>query len=96
MDVREERQETEHGDNLELQLLRLVRETLRQRVQPQEEVANHQYDDEEQDSGADQKPGALAWRRHEGRERMRGGRVKRITHGFAPMEGGKPISQDSS
>ena len=72
----EERQEAKHGDDLELQLVTLVRQALRQRVQLQEEVAEYQHDDDQHDRRDDQKDIGLAWRGDERREMMRGGRVK--------------------
>ena len=50
--VREQGYKPQHRDDLELQLVRLVRHALRQRVQAQEQVADRQHGDD-QDDGHD-------------------------------------------
>ena len=89
MDVGEERQEAKHGDDLELQLVPLVRQALRKRMQLQEEVAEYEQYDDQYDRRNNQKDIGLAGRSNERREVMRGGRVKLPTHRAAPVEDGK-------
>src|SRR5215204_2890284 len=83
MNVGEERQEAKHGDDLELQLVPLVRQALRQRVQLQEKVSEDQDDDDQHDRRDNQKDIGLAWRGDERREMMRSGRVSLGTHAAA-------------
>ena len=73
MDVGEERQEAKHGDDLELQLVPLVRQALRKRMQLQEEVAEYEQYDDQYDRRNNQEDVGLAGRSDERREVMRGG-----------------------
>src|SRR5215207_9891019 len=89
MAVGEEGQEPKHGDDLELKLVTLVRQALRQRVQLQEKVAEDQHDDDQHNRRDNQKDIGLAWRGDERRKMMRGGRVNLGTHAAAPVEDSK-------
>jgi hypothetical protein len=76
MDVREQRQQAQNGDDLELQLL--VAETLGQRVQPEEHDAKSEYDKKHDDGGDREQDIRVTGRRQKPRQVMRRCRVLHV------------------
>jgi hypothetical protein len=76
----EERQQAKHGDNFELQLLRLVRHPLRQRMQLKVKIADGHDGEDQKNSHRDHQHIRLAGRCDEARQMMGSQRVKLIAH----------------
>ena len=74
--MREERDQAQHGHDLELQLLALVGDPLGQRVQPQEDRAYGQHGHEKHQRHDDHQDVRIALARDEERQRVRRGGVK--------------------
>src|SRR5262245_60673545 len=84
MHMREEGNETQDGDNLELQLVGSMRHALWQGMQPKEQNAEHQ-DGEPQDDGHDDHEHVRLTRGGDERRQMMGGSgVKRLGHTVSP------------
>jgi hypothetical protein len=69
--MRKQRQQAEHSHDLELQLLRLVRHSLRQRVQMQIEIADPEDGGNQYDADNDHQDIGVAGRGDEGRQMVR-------------------------
>ena len=78
--VSEQRQQAQHGDDLELQLMGLVCYALGQGVQAQEQEADRQNGEDQEHGHHHHKDVGLAGRGDERRQMMGCGRVQRIGH----------------
>src|SRR5580704_1736276 len=80
MHMREQRDQAQDGDDLELQLLRPMRHPLGQRVEAEEQKTKSQDGKRQDDGHDDHKDIGLARRGDERRQMMRRGRVKWLSH----------------
>ncbi len=83
--MREQRQQAQNSDDLELQLL--VAEALGQRVQPEEHDAKPEDDEKHEDRGDGEQDVGITGRRQKPRQMVRCGRVLRSLQGRPPNEG---------
>src|SRR5262245_25800956 len=84
MHMREEGNETQDGDNLELQLVGSMRHALWQRMQPKKQNAEHQDGESQDDSHDDHEHVCLTGGSDERRQMMGGSGVKRLGHTVPP------------
>ena len=80
MDVGKQRQQAEHRHDLELQFLRLVRHLLRQGVQTQIKIADHQNGDDQEDADDHHQDIGVARRGDEAWQIMGGAWMKGFAH----------------
>src|SRR5215510_16237277 len=84
MHMREEGNETQDGDNLELQLVGSMRHALWQGMQPKEQNAEHQDGEPQDDGHDDHEPVCVTCGGDERRQMMGGSGVKRLGHTVPP------------
>src|SRR4051795_66217 len=85
--VRKERDDAQHGHDLELQLLRLVRHPFREAVQLPIERANPKYGADQEDPHHHHQNVRAASRREVERQMMRGHRMKLLAQWSPPRKG---------
>ena len=73
--MREQSQQPQHRDDLELQLLRLVRHPFGQRVQAKEQQSDGKHGQDQKDGHDHHEGVGLTWRRNEWRKVVGGRRV---------------------
>ena len=83
--VREQRQQTQHGHDFKLELLRLVGHPLRQRVQVQIEIADQENGADQDNADDDHQNVGVTWGGDESRQMMRRAGVNRLAQGNPPF-----------
>jgi hypothetical protein len=87
MDVREQRQQAENGDKLELQLLRSVRHPLGQGVEAQIDIADGKNGCDQNDADRHHQDVGVTRGRDEGGQMMRRGWVKQFAQATLSVPG---------